>query len=1249
MFCMNCGTKLPDQAKFCFRCGARVPEGMDENGTAGQPADSAGSAAAPENAAAAAPEETVPAATAVENDQAVGQEPALPEVPGSHMVLLSKYHIDFPEPLALRRQLWRPFNMEGERRSRLVYDEIQEKIHTENYTDPAELAGDLSKVIFSQCGPSFTAALEVLIDHGVEVVSKDDLMEKIMKRFYETDLIKGLMEDKAEIARFLEQLGLEKEANKAHWQGGGFGISGAISGAVKAGMLNMAQDGLSALGRTITGNTYDGRARKFIRERLDRRDYPSICSNITENIISVWLVNEIVQILVEHGRLPAFSFATKEVKSRMANIDAMLKNGRYTKDMAMQAYCDCLPRTGSSLVVYRAMVELMPEAIPDVLEVADKEGEGLSLALALWHDWRQPGSLTFPDWVACLGIREGYAIKGPEMMAMLRYIFEQYPEGFADRKVLINGSNLTIPFYPELENISYYGFGENLQFDCDAIAPIDFAAKKIRFYHVHFAPPYAATESAQVENRKAEAQKALDGKDLEKAAAAYQAGADMGDAECMYRLGLVCRERQQPDEAAKWLQVAAEMGEADAAWEYFKMTGQKDGSTDYTYLFKAADAGHGKAGFRAGQLYEAGTGLPDGVDFDKAAVYYEKAAARGVEGAEEAVERVRKAAQTPAFQTILFKDYQKYKDADEDRALAYLRRCAARGHEEARRTLAAWDLKGVEKARESGDGTDWAAVCALYEEAASCGSPEGCYGLALLKESGKGTDCDKQGAASLFLQSAQAGYGPACVRMGQSYEGRNDPESAFQWYRKGAASHDSQACLHVGLCYAEGTGCEKDLAQARKYLSTALQDGIDEAAAPLSRVNLACGDACQADGRYEEALECYEEAAAGKNAEAMLKAARLRGNEELDGYDYTKAMAWYDAAAALQPETEETKKERICLKAAGSFAESLEYMQEKYGGMLEGTHYHLGDDISSGLLDNVMKAYGGKLEVEPSEIFLVCDAANALFWGKGKKGFLITKEGDVCTSQGEKESLNAFSGVHLDETHSLQSDTGFVFCTFADSDYGELDESFAKWLTEEVILSEDEYATAKACGVFEDEEEAAEEAEEETDGGDGEDLSEEEAEDSGCGAPLASASPTPHQPGEGPGREELRAFTEQLARQVGDRHYFLYCAPEIPPKKLTNALTSYAKNMDVDPADVLVLCDSTVRGSARDGFLLTWDRLISSSEGCFALKDMECLEPSTSNWTGHITAQPGNRKVLAVGKDKELTWFCEGLNRLLKR
>ena len=30
MFCMNCGTKLPDHARFCFNCGAKIPEGLDD-------------------------------------------------------------------------------------------------------------------------------------------------------------------------------------------------------------------------------------------------------------------------------------------------------------------------------------------------------------------------------------------------------------------------------------------------------------------------------------------------------------------------------------------------------------------------------------------------------------------------------------------------------------------------------------------------------------------------------------------------------------------------------------------------------------------------------------------------------------------------------------------------------------------------------------------------------------------------------------------------------------------------------------------------------------------------------------------------------------------------------------------------------------------------------------------------------------------------------------------------------------------
>ena len=183
----------------------------------------------------------------------------------------------------------------------------------------------LTRIIFDACEPAMDAAVEALMDHGIDFVSKKDLLDKLFEQYKETDLVRELAEDQAAISRYLEQLGEEKEMNKAHWQGGGFGITGAITGAVKAGMLNMASDGLSALGRAVTGNTYSGRAQRFIRQRLDSHNYAGMGASLADNIISVWLVNELVHVLEDSHKLPPFHFRTKEVKSRMDNLQVMLE------------------------------------------------------------------------------------------------------------------------------------------------------------------------------------------------------------------------------------------------------------------------------------------------------------------------------------------------------------------------------------------------------------------------------------------------------------------------------------------------------------------------------------------------------------------------------------------------------------------------------------------------------------------------------------------------------------------------------------------------------------------------------------------------------------------------------------------------------------------------------------------------------------------------------------------------------------
>lgn len=534
---------------------------------------------------------------------------------------------------------------------------------------------------------------------------------------------------------------------------------------------------------------------------------------------------------------------------------------------------------------------------------------------------------------------------------------------------------------------------------------------------------------------------------------------------------------------------------------------------------------------------------------------------------------------------------------------------------------------------------------------------------------------DQEGADGLIRRAAEKGFGPACTRMGLEEARAGHGEAAFAWYQKGAAANDPQACLQAGLCREGGEGCAKDLEKARELLRRALEGSLEEARVPLQQVDLALGDAFQAAGRFEEALGCYEEAAEGENAEAMVKAAAIRGNQDLEEwYDYGKAMTWYEQAARLQPETEETKTARICLKAAGEYPDLLAYLESKHGAQLEGSHYYLGDNIPGDILENAMKAYGSRLGVDRSEVLLLCDATNALLWGKGKKGFLLTDEGDIFTSQGEKAFVDDFCRVFLNQDRVLQSDTGFVLCTFEESDCSSLDANFASWLSEEVILSKEEYDLAEAHGIFEDEDEEEEETEPSGHPAAAETqpsvqeapLASGASSVSGtagfcshcgapakpgarfctqCGAPLAAAKEAPS---DGPGREALLAFVRQLAPLVNKTNTYLYCAPDIPPKKMANALSSYAQSYGLDPKDILVLCDKTVRGTARDGFLLTWDALISSEKGVFPLKEIGRMEPSTSMWNGKITLQPGNRKFLTIGPDKELTAFCQGMDQLLK-
>ena len=110
----------------------------------------------------------------------------------------------------------------------------------------------------------------------------------------------------------------------------------------------------------------------------------------------------------------------------------------------------------------------------------------------------------------------------------------------------------------------------------------------------------------------------------------------------------------------------------------------------------------------------------------------------------------------------------------------------------------------------------------------------------------------------------------------------------------------------------------------------------------------------------------------------------------------------------------------------------------------------------------------------------------------------------------------------------------------------------------------------------------------------------------------------------------------------------IYVSPDIPPKKLDNAIAAYAR--DVQPGYVLALYDQTVFGSAKDGILFLGDRMYFSWNrrvvNYLDIQDVELLQ-------NYKVAKDGTRKEVepsvilawADGTKERFDEYLGGINK----
>ena len=319
-----------------------------------------------------------------------------------------------------------------------------------------------------------------------------------------------------------------------------------------------------------------------------------------------------------------------------------------------------------------------------------------------------------------------------------------------------------------------------------------------------------------------------------------------------------------------------------------------------TGLFKyAAEEGNAEAQYRLGQKYYRGEGVPK--DLAKAYACFTKAAARHYKGAMYI--RASDAFHTPEALFAIGQIYESGEGVgqDRDKALALYIRSAQKGYGEAVSKLKDIILTGDADAlirigqlpqKERSLEEVFENAVRKYEQSAVHGDPEAQYVLGKWHDSPRMRGNDAAKAAGWFAEAARQGHAGALDKLIMKAEGSN-AEAQF---------------LLAGL-YETGGAVPRDYGKAHAWYCRAGENGHAAGMYDCGRTHEKGLGTSQ---NYEQAMDCYEEAARNGDPEARkrIREDAAKGNAvaqyhlgilceggKVTGHGKETACGWYEKAA----------------------------------------------------------------------------------------------------------------------------------------------------------------------------------------------------------------------------------------------------------------------------------------------------------------------------------------------------------------
>lgn len=216
--------------------------------------------------------------------------------------------------------------------------------------------------------------VSVLMEYGIDFIDEETLADMVTSDGNVKNALNYIYSKADEISDTAESLSEYRNAQRAsrgHWEGGGFGVKGAVKGALTAGAFNLGTNMFRGIGDAIT-NSRDRDKIAKMKQELANDEHVFRCLHNAVFDYSVKVFDSVYSLLSERGIIEKISFDSKKAEARAKNHIKQYESKKddASYDNALNVLIECIEASPYSVGLYLDLYEIYCGDKSEVHELA---------------------------------------------------------------------------------------------------------------------------------------------------------------------------------------------------------------------------------------------------------------------------------------------------------------------------------------------------------------------------------------------------------------------------------------------------------------------------------------------------------------------------------------------------------------------------------------------------------------------------------------------------------------------------------------------------------------------------------------------------------------------------------------------------------------------------------------------------------------------------------------------------------------